>query len=42
VLFTGKSDTGKEIVARTLLFSSPRAEKPLLSVNCSVLSENLL
>jgi two-component system, NtrC family, response regulator HydG len=42
VLITGESGTGKELVARALHFNSPRAKKPLISVNCSALSENLL
>ncbi len=42
VLITGESGTGKEVVARALHFSSARAGRPLVEVNCSVLSENLL
>ncbi len=42
VLITGESGTGKEIVARALHYGSTRSEKPLITVNCSALAENLL
>ncbi len=42
VLITGKSGTGKEMVAKALHFSGVRSDKPLVTVNCSSLSENLL
>ena len=42
ILITGKSGTGKELVARALHELSPRADKPLVVVNCAALSENLL
>lgn len=41
-LVTGKSGTGKELVARALHGLSPRAHKPLVVVNCAALSEHLL
>lgn len=42
VLITGASGTGKELVAEAIHYSGPRALKPLVKVNCSALSENLL
>ncbi|MGA1870729.1 MAG: sigma-54 dependent transcriptional regulator [bacterium] len=42
VLITGESGTGKELAARALHYKGLRASKPLVSVNCNVLSENLL
>jgi len=42
VLITGESGTGKELVASALHYSGIRAFKPMVSVNCSALSENLL
>ena len=42
VLITGESGTGKELVAEALHRSGERAGGPLIKVNCSALSENLL
>jgi two-component system response regulator HydG len=42
VLITGDTGTGKELVAKALHYGSLRAAKPLVTVNCSALAENLL
>ena len=42
VLITGKSGTGKELVARALHFKSKRNKKPFLAINCGAISENLI
>ncbi|MDA8083780.1 MAG: sigma 54-interacting transcriptional regulator [Nitrospiraceae bacterium] len=42
VLITGESGTGKELVAEALHYNGVRRDKPLVKVNCSALSENLL
>ena len=42
VLITGESGTGKELAARALHSASSRSAKPLVTVNCAALAENLL
>ncbi|MGE4552186.1 MAG: sigma 54-interacting transcriptional regulator [Desulfovibrionaceae bacterium] len=42
VLITGESGTGKELVAEALHYGGARAKRPLVKVNCSALTENLL
>ncbi len=42
VLVQGESGTGKELAARALHLLSPRATKPLISVNCAAIPESLI
>ena len=42
VLITGETGTGKELVAKALHYGGVRAAKPMVTVNCSALPENLL
>lgn len=41
VLLHGETGTGKELVARALHDSSPRADKPFVVIECTGLNENL-
>ena len=42
VLIEGESGVGKEVVAEAVHAASPRARKPMLTVNCSTLPANLI
>jgi two-component system response regulator AtoC len=42
VLLTGESGTGKDLVAKTIHYSSGRAGRPFMNITCSALPEQLL
>jgi len=42
VIIQGESGVGKELIARSLHYGSPRATKPFIAVNCGALTETLL
>lgn len=42
VMITGESGTGKEVFAHAIHYSSPRANKPFIRVNCAAIPESLV
>lgn len=41
-LILGESGTGKELIAKAIHYNSPRSKKPLVTVNCPSIPDNLL
>lgn len=42
VLLTGETGTGKEVFAHAIHQASPRADQPIIDINCSAFSKDLL
>ncbi|HDR05598.1 MAG TPA: sigma-54-dependent Fis family transcriptional regulator, partial [Candidatus Marinimicrobia bacterium] len=42
VMITGRSGTGKELVARAVHYNSPRRNGPFVTLNCSAVPDNLI
>ena len=42
VLLQGESGTGKDLVAKAIHYSSPRADAPFIAINCAAIPANLI
>ncbi len=42
VLITGESGSGKELIARSLHYNSPRRDHPFIAMNCGAVTETLI
>lgn len=42
VLLTGETGTGKEVFSHAIHYASPRSQYPIMAINCSAFSKDLL
>ena len=42
VLLTGETGTGKEVLSHAIHYASPRSQYPIMAINCSAFSKDLL
>lgn len=42
VLLTGETGTGKEVFSHAIYYASPRSQYPIMAINCSAFSKDLL
>ncbi len=42
VLLAGESGVGKDLIARSIHYHSPRRDKPFVKINCTAIPENLM
>ncbi|HDQ04179.1 MAG TPA: sigma-54-dependent Fis family transcriptional regulator [Deltaproteobacteria bacterium] len=42
ILITGETGTGKELVAESIHYNSPRKKNPLIKINCAAIAETLI
>ena len=42
ILIQGESGTGKELLAKAIHYQSPRADKPIIEINCAAIPDSLM